>query len=44
MKHPNKVFSRQNILDSVWEYQYYGNAKIVNEHIKKIRKKMGLIV
>ena len=42
MEHPNKVFSRQNILDSVWGYEYYGNSKIVNEHIKKIRKKIGI--
>lgn len=42
MENPNKVFTRENILDSIWGYEYYGNTKIVNEHIKKIRRKLGI--
>lgn len=30
------------ILDSVWGYEYYGDQKIVNTHIKNIRKKLGV--
>ncbi len=41
MENPNKVFSRENILDSVWGYEYFGDAQIINTHIKNIRKKLG---
>lgn len=41
MENPNKVFSRENILDSVWRYNYFGDAQIINTHIKNIRKKLG---
>ena len=30
------------LLDSVWGYEYYGDQKIVNTHIKNIRKKLGV--
>ncbi len=36
MENPNKVFSREQI----WGYDYYGDSKIVNTHIKNIRKKL----
>lgn len=41
MESPHKVFSRNNLLNSVWSYDYFGNEKIVNTHIKNIRKKLG---
>lgn len=41
MESPNKVFSRDNILNAVWSYDYFGDEKIVNTHIKNIRKKLG---
>lgn len=41
MGSPNKVFSRDNLLNSVWSYDYFGDEKIVNTHIKNIRKKLG---
>lgn len=41
MESPNKVFSRNNLLNSVWSYDYFGDEKIVNTHIKNIRKKLG---
>lgn len=41
MESPHKVFSRNNILNSVWSYDYFGDEKIVNTHIKNIRKKLG---
>ncbi len=41
MESPHKVFSRNNLLNSVWSYDYFGDEKIVNTHIKNIRKKLG---
>ena len=41
MENRGKVFSRDNLLASVWGYDYFGDAKIVNTHIKNIRKKLG---
>lgn len=42
MENPGQVFSRDNLLNSVWGYDYYGDPKIVNTHIKNIRKKLGV--
>lgn len=39
---PNKVFSRDNLLDSIWGYDYYGDFRTVDTHIKRIRAKMKL--
>lgn len=41
MQNKGKVFTRDNILNSIWGYDYYGDDKIVNTHIKNIRKKLG---
>ncbi len=41
MESPHKVFSRDNLLNTVWSYDYFGDEKIVNTHIKNIRKKLG---
>lgn len=40
MVNSNCVLSRQQILNSIWEYDYFGDEKIVNVHIKNIRKKL----
>lgn len=37
----NKVISRQQLLNSVWGYSYFGDERIVDAHIKNIRKKMN---
>ncbi len=37
---PNKVFSRDNLLDSVWGYEYYGDSRTVDSHIKRLRAKI----
>lgn len=37
-----KVFSRDNLLNSIWGYDYFGDEKIVNTHIKNIRRKLGV--
>ena len=41
MENPNKIFSRENLLCSIWGYEYYGDEKILNTHICNIRKKLG---
>ncbi len=35
------VLSRDSILNSVWGYDYFGDARVVDTHIKKLRKKLG---
>ena len=41
MENPNKIFSRENLLCSIWGYEYYGDERILNTHICNIRKKLG---
>lgn len=40
--HPGKVFSRDNLLDSVWGYDYFGDARTVDTHIKRLRSKINI--
>ena len=35
------ALSRDKILDNVWRYDYYGDARTVDTHIKKLRSKLG---
>ena len=39
MQNPNRAFTRQQLLDTVWGYDYYGDERIVDVHIKNLRKK-----
>jgi len=41
LEHKNKVFTRDEILNQVWGYDFYGNDEVVNNHIMRIRKKLG---
>ena len=36
----NKVFSRDNLLNSLWGYDYYGDSRTVDSHIKRLRSKL----
>lgn len=36
----NKVFSRNNLLDSIWGYDYFGDSRTVDSHIKRLRTKL----
>ena len=36
----NKVFSRDNLLNSLWGYDYYGDSRTVDTHIKRLRAKL----
>ena len=37
----NIALSRENILNNVWNYDYYGDSRTIDSHIKKIRHKLG---
>lgn len=37
---PNKVFTRDQLLSNVWGYDYYGDSRTVDVHIKRIREKI----
>jgi DNA-binding response OmpR family regulator len=39
--HPNRVFSREALLSNVWGYDYYGGARTVDVHIRRLRAKLG---
>ncbi len=39
-KNKNKVFSRENLLDSIWGYEYCGDSRTVDSHIKRLRAKL----
>lgn len=37
---PNRVFTRDQLLDEVWGFDYYGDSRTVDVHIKRIREKL----
>ncbi|MFC0232423.1 winged helix-turn-helix domain-containing protein [Vagococcus entomophilus] len=39
-KKPRQVFSRDQLLELVWDYQYFGDERTVDAHIKKLRQKI----
>ena len=39
---PGKVFSRDNLLNSIWGYEYFGDARTVDTHIKRLRAKINV--
>lgn len=42
MENQGRVFTREQLLDIIWNYDYLGDDKIINTHIKNIRKKLGV--
>ena len=36
-----RVLTRQMLLDQVWDYDYFGDERIVDTHVKNLRKKLG---
>lgn len=40
-QHPKQVFSREQLLEHVWGYEFYGDERTVDVHIKRLRKKVG---
>lgn len=41
MENPNQVFSREKLLTCIWGYEFEGNTRTVDTHIKTLRKKLG---
>jgi DNA-binding response OmpR family regulator len=39
--HPNRVFSREALLTRVWGYDYFGGARTVDVHVRRVRAKLG---
>ena len=37
---PNRVFTRDKLLDEVWGFEYYGDSRTVDVHIKRLREKL----
>ncbi|MFN0029187.1 MAG: DNA-binding response regulator [Acidimicrobiales bacterium] len=40
-QHPGKVFTRETLLNRVWGYEYYGGARTVDVHVRRLRAKLG---
>ena len=41
-KNRNRVFTRAELLDNVWGYDYYGDSRTVDVHIRRIRAKLEM--
>ena len=39
--HPKKVFTREQLLEQVWGFEYFGDSRTVDVHIKRIREKVA---
>ncbi len=42
LENRGRTLSREKILDNVWNYDYYGDARTIDTHVTKLRKKLGL--
>ena len=40
-EHPNRVFTREQLLDRIWGYEYVGDTRTVDVHVKRIREKLN---
>jgi DNA-binding response OmpR family regulator len=41
VEHPQRVWSREQILSKVWGYDYYGGSRTVDVHVRRLRAKLG---
>jgi len=41
-QHPGRVFSRSQLLQEIWGYDYFGGTRTVDVHIRRLRSKLGL--
>ena len=39
-RNPNRVFTRDQLLDEVWGFDYYGDSRTVDVHVKRLREKL----
>ena len=40
MKHPKQVLTREQVLNAVWGYDYYGDTNVIDVYIRYLRKKV----
>jgi two-component system response regulator ResD len=40
---PNKVFSREQLLKDVWNYEFFGDLRTVDTHVKRLREKLNKV-
>ena len=40
VSHPNQVLTRNNILESIWSYDFFGDSRTIDVHVKRIREKI----
>lgn len=41
LTHQGRILTRQNFLQTLWKYEFYGDERIIDTHIKNLRKKLG---
>ena len=39
--HPNQVFTRQQLLEQVWDFDFFGDSRTVDVHVKRLREKLA---
>jgi DNA-binding response OmpR family regulator len=44
VSHPRRVFTRPELLETVWESDYYGGTRTVDVHVRRLRAKLGAVV
>lgn len=44
IKNKNRVFTRDQLLTNIWDYQYIGDTRAVDDLVKRIRKKLDLVI
>ena len=42
LRSPGRVFSRESLLDLVWGYEYQGDYRTVDVHVRRLREKLEL--
>ena len=40
-QHPGRVYTRQQLLQEVWGYDYFGGTRTVDVHVRRLRAKLG---
>ncbi len=41
LTHQGRILTRQNLLQTLWKYEFFGDERIIDTHIKNLRKKLG---
>lgn len=41
LNHKGRILTRQNLLQMLWKYEFFGDERIIDTHIKNLRKKLG---